>query len=78
MRKIAVVFPGVGYTKDRPLLYYAGKVAVNCGFELKHISFTGLEWSKDMLKDHAFLLQALDKCLHMTEAALDILKELGD
>ena len=25
MRKIAVVFPGVGYTKDRPLLYYAGK-----------------------------------------------------
>ncbi len=24
MRKIAVVFPGVGYTYDRPLLYYAG------------------------------------------------------
>ncbi len=75
MRKIAIVFPGVGYNKDRPLLYYAGKVAVNCGFELKHISFTGLEWSKDKLKDRAFLRQTLDKCLRMTEEALD---DLGD
>ena len=77
MRKIAVVFPGVGYTKDRPLLYYAGKVTVNCGFELKHISFTGLEWSKDKLKDHAFLLKTLDKCLHMTEEALDGLGDMS-
>ncbi len=78
MRKIAVVFPGVGYTKDRPLLYYAGKVAVKCGFELKHISFTGLEWSKDKLKDRAFLFQALDKCLHMTEEALDGLGDISE
>ena len=77
MRKIAIVFPGVGYNKDRPLLYYAGKVAVNCGFELKHISFTGLDWSKDRLKDHAFLLQTLDKCLNMTEDALDGLGDMS-
>ena len=33
MKKIAIVFPGVGYTKDRPLLYYAGKLAVKRGYE---------------------------------------------
>jgi phosphoglycolate phosphatase len=25
--KIAVIFPGIGYTCDKPLLYYAGKFA---------------------------------------------------
>lgn len=75
MRKIAVVFPGVGYTKDRPLLYYAGKTAVKYGYELKHINFTGLEWSKEKLTDQSFLSQALEKCLHMTEEAF---KDLGD
>ncbi len=75
MRKIAVVFPGVGYNKDRPLLYYAGKTAVKYGYELKHISFQGLEWSKEKLTDQAFLSQTLEKCLHMTEEAF---KDLGD
>ena len=34
MSKIAVIFPGMGYTKDRPLLYFAGKIAKSCGYEL--------------------------------------------
>jgi glutathione peroxidase-family protein len=75
MRKIALIFPGVGYTKDRPLLYYSGKLAANCGYELKFIDFSGLDWSKEKLKDHAFMLQILDKCMHITEEAL---KNVGD
>ncbi|MCR5303567.1 MAG: alpha/beta hydrolase, partial [Lachnospiraceae bacterium] len=75
MRKIAVIFPGMGYTKDRPLLYYSGKLAKNKGFELRHIDFSGFEWSKEKLKDHEFLLKAMDRCLHITEEAL---KDMGD
>lgn len=74
-RKIAVIFPGVGYTKDRPLLYYAGRLAAVRGYELKHISFSGLKWSKEQLKDTAFLRQMLERCLGMTEEALE---ESGD
>ena len=70
MRKIAVVFPGVGYNKDRPLLYYAGKLVVSFGYELKHVDFSGIEWSKEKLKDQTFLRQALDRGLHITEEAL--------
>ena len=32
--KLAVIFPGLGYGPDRPLLYYAGKLAAGAGYEL--------------------------------------------
>lgn len=70
MRKIAVIFPGVGYTKDRPLLYYSGKQAALCGYELHHIDFSGISWSKEKLKDRHFLLRTLERCLAITEDAL--------
>lgn len=31
-KKIAVLFPGIGYTCDKPLLYYTGKLAVARGY----------------------------------------------
>ena len=32
--KIAVLFPGIGYTCDKPLLYYTGKLAVARGYKI--------------------------------------------
>ncbi|MBR4719435.1 MAG: hypothetical protein IKP31_04220 [Lachnospiraceae bacterium] len=78
MRKIAVVFPGVGYTKDRPLLYYAGKLAVKYGYELKFMDFSGLDWSKDKLKDREFLTKTLDICLDITEKTLEKAGDLSE
>ena len=75
MSKIAVIFPGVGYNKDRPLLYYAGKLAGKSGYELRFVDFSGIKWSKEQLKDRAFLLKTLETCLKMTE---DALKDAGD
>lgn len=75
MKKTAVIFPGVGYTKDRPLLYYSGKLALKLGYELKHIDFSGLKWSKDELKDRDFLLRTLDICLKKCEESL---KDIAD
>lgn len=37
--KLAVIFPGIGYHKDKPLLYYAAKLAVSTGFEVRCIDF---------------------------------------
>ena len=78
MRKIAVIFPGVGYTKDRPLLYYAAKIASNCEYELRFIDFSGIEWSKEKLKDHEFLQKTLEKCLRITEKALEDAGDLSE
>lgn len=40
MSKLAVIFPGLGYTCDKPLLYYAEDLAVQNGYESKRIAYT--------------------------------------
>ena len=39
--KIAVLFPGIGYNKYRPLLYHSGKLAEQFGYKLKTLEFSG-------------------------------------
>ena len=43
MKRIAVVFPGIGYTLDKPLLYYGRKLLKKSGYEeIKLLDYTGL------------------------------------
>lgn len=37
--RLAVILPGIGYHKDKPLLYYAGKLAAHAGYEILHIAY---------------------------------------
>lgn len=39
MKKLAVIFPGIGYHKDKPLLYYAAKLARSAGYEVMDVSY---------------------------------------
>ena len=41
LKKIAVFFPGIGYTVDRPLLYYSRRLCEQAGYEIKLLSFSG-------------------------------------
>ena len=41
MRKLAGFFPGIGYTVDKPLLYYSRKIAAEQGYEIKMIPYQG-------------------------------------
>ena len=34
MKKIACLFPGIGYTCDKPLLYYSWKLLKGLGWEV--------------------------------------------
>lgn len=40
--KLAVIFPGIGYHSDKPLLYYSKKAAREYGYEIKEISYSDL------------------------------------
>lgn len=40
-KKIAVILPGIGYTCDRPLLYYGGKLAQGLGWEVRRVPYGG-------------------------------------
>ena len=41
MRKVAIFFPGIGYTIDRPLLYFCRKLVEELGYTLKPLSYSG-------------------------------------
>jgi hypothetical protein len=37
--KLAILFPGIGYHTDKPLLYYSKKILKNMNYEIKEIHF---------------------------------------
>ncbi|MGI6006107.1 MAG: alpha/beta hydrolase [Ruminococcus sp.] len=39
--RLAVIFPGVGYHTDKPLLYYGKKLAKTEGFQIMDVSYGG-------------------------------------
>ena len=43
--KIAILFPGIGYHCDKPLLYYSGKLAIHYGYEVVKVSYANLSRS---------------------------------
>ena len=53
MSKLAVFFPGIGYTADKPLLYYSQKLARRAGYATKVLNYGGfppkIEGDKDRM-----------------------------
>ena len=41
MKKLAVFFPGIGYTVDKPLLHYSRKLVTDAGYEVKLLPYSG-------------------------------------
>lgn len=41
MKKIACLFPGIGYTCDKPLLYYSWKLLKGLGWEILPVPYSG-------------------------------------
>lgn len=46
-RFLAVLLPGAGYTCDRPLLYYSGVLALECGGDLLRLDYGEAEPDKE-------------------------------
>ena len=68
MKKIAIIFPGIGYNVDKPLLYYSKKIMREHEFEIVDVSFEGI--SKKALSDHTAMVQAFADCSSQTEEQL--------
>ena len=73
MGKKVIVFPGIGYHKDKPLLYYGRKLAREAGYQEQCIDFSGIVWEKDDLKKpdkiKEIFAQAMEKVI--SEAEID-------
>lgn len=53
-KKIAVLFPGIGYTCEKPLLYYTGKLAAAKGYEIVKVEYgnfpSGIKGNKEKME----------------------------
>lgn len=67
--KLAVYFPGVGYHCDKPLLYYARKVAAACNFD-QHITLSYTTQIRDLLGNPANMEAAFLELYAQAEATL--------
>ncbi len=67
-KKIAVILPGIGYTCDRPLLYYGGKLAQALGWEARRVPYGG--FPEKVRGDAEKMRQSADIALRQTEEML--------
>lgn len=66
--KLAVVFPGIGYTADKPLLYYTSRLARKHGYQIQTVSYGSLP--ENVKGDPKKMKQAFDLALEQTERSL--------
>lgn len=55
MKKLAVMFPGVGYTMDFPLLYYASFWYEAKGYEQIHLKYNSILFKPDLTREEKTL-----------------------
>lgn len=72
MSKIAVLVPGIGYTCDRPLLYFAGKLAQNSGYQIIRLGFRHLGGKKNLIGNEKKMKKVFEHALEQTDEQLDI------
>lgn len=56
-KKLVCIFPGIGYTCDKPLLYYAAKLAKSRGYDVVCVNYTG--FPKDIRGDGRKIKEAV-------------------
>ena len=69
--KIACLFPGIGYTCDKPLLYYSWKLLKGMGWEIVPVQYSGFP---DKVKGDP---EKMKRCAEMAlEQSEEILREI--
>ena len=70
--KLAVLFPGIGYTCDKPLLYYSGKLASKLGYEVVPVPYGNFK--KKIKGDRNRMEESFQSALSQAEELLGDVK----
>ena len=65
MSKKAVIFPGIGYHKDKPLLYYSIRIAKAYGYSVECVDFSSISWDKKDLNDPVRMKEIFDRAMEL-------------
>ena len=66
--KLCILFPGIGYTVDRSLLYFSGRLAISKGYEVRKVGYHDLP--KDIKGDEEKKQKAFEMALGQIEEQL--------
>ena len=58
MSKIAVIFPGMGYHSDKPLLFFAKRLARKAGYEVAEVSYEFPFKAREIMNDKVRMKEA--------------------
>ena len=72
--KLAVIFPGMGYNGDKPLLYYAKKMAKAAGYDVIDVTYELPVKSKEILNDKEGMKAAFEIALRQVEEQLSAIE----
>lgn len=67
---IAVLFPGIGYTNDRPLLYYSKKIVKEIGFDCVEINYSISEKIMEIKNNTDKMKECFQSAMQQTERKL--------
>ena len=70
-KKLCVLFPGIGYHCEKPLLYYAAKLAVSAGYEVMPLKFSGFDKAADAAS-HAVRLS----CVQLSDTDFSLYRDI--
>lgn len=70
MSRLAVIFPGIGYTAEKPLLYYSRKLTAVHGYEIRIMNYKG--FSPKVMGDRKLMEESFTLAL---EQSLEMLSE---
>ena len=68
MKKLALIFPGIGYHCDKPLLYYSKKLAAKAGYEIREVNYGG--FPSNVRGDAEKMQKCFDMALSQSEEIL--------
>ena len=72
--KLAVIFPGMGYNGDKPLLYYTKKLAKAAGYDVIDVTYELPVKSKEILNDKEGMKAAFEIALKQVEEQLSTIE----
>lgn len=68
--KLAVIFPGMGYNSDKPVLYYTKKIAKKAGFDIVDVTYELPVKSKEIMNDKEGMKGAFEIAIKQVEQQL--------
>ncbi|MGM9947079.1 hypothetical protein [Floccifex sp.] len=74
--KKAILFPGIGYHCDKPLLYYTKKILKQYGYDIQEIVFQNLHFDLEQSKEMAYN-QACCQIQNLDSNTLFVSKSIG-